>query len=219
MTPERYRRIRQVLATRFADLTVLMEQVHKPHNLSAIVRTCDAVGVPRVHAVAAQGMRIHHHTSSGSGRWVAVETHPHVTAAAQELRTRGFRIVVAHPSPESTPLWQVDFRAPTALMVGAELHGISDTALALADQCIAVPMAGMVGSLNVSVAVAVTLYEALRQRSGDPRYRPPRLSQEEQERLAVEWSYPRLAALHRARGLPYPALDEDGYLIPQGRRL
>ena len=126
-----------------------------------------------------------------------------------------------YPITENAPatarlrrLGDVDLTRPVALMVGAELDGISDTGLGLADEVVEIPMSGMVGSLNVSVAAAVLLYESKRQREADPTYRALRLSQDEQNRLAVEWSYPRITAICREQGLPYPDVDEDGYLIP-----
>lgn len=215
MTPERYQRIREVLANRTTDLTVLMERVHKPHNFSAIVRTCDAVGVGVAHAVvpARSSLGVHHYTSGGSAAWVDVRVHDSVESAAARLRAAGFQIIAAHRSPASVPLTRVDFLGPTAVMVGAELDGISERGLALADQCVEIPMAGMVGSLNVSVATAILLYEAKRQRAIARTYQPAPLTQAEQKRLAIEWSYPKITAICRQKGLPYPEIDQDGYLV------
>lgn len=217
MTPERYKRIRTVLAQRTTDLTVLMDRVHKPHNLSAIVRSCDAMGVARAHAVAPHRLQVHRHTSSGSGRWVDVVVHPNIEAAAGRVRSDDLRIVAAHRGPDSCPLDEVDLTRPTALLVGSELEGLSDDARELADQMVEVPMRGMVESFNVSVATAVLFYEAVRQRNASADYRPAPLAPEEQQRLAFEWSYPRVARACRAKGEPYPPLDDDGYFLNQGK--
>ena len=217
VTPERYQRIRAVLARRVTDLTVLMDQVHKPHNLSAIVRSCDAMGLAEAHAVAPHRLAVHRHTASGSGRWVDVVVHEEIQHAVAHLRSRGLRVVAAHRGENSQPLDRVDFTRPTAVLVGSELHGLSEEGRALADQLVEVPMQGMVESFNVSVATAVLLYEAVRQRTNSPDYRPAHLPLEEQERLAFEWSYPRVARSCRANGEAYPPLDEEGYLIPQGK--
>ena len=217
VTPERYKRIRAVLARRSMDLTVIMDRVHKPHNLSAIVRSCDALGVARAHAVAPHRLQVHRHTSSGSGRWVEVVVHRTIEEAAHEVRSRGLQIVAAHRGSDARPAETVDLTRPTAILVGSELEGLSGEALAVADQCVEVPMRGMVESFNVSVATAILLYEAVRQRSLSAEYRPSRLTPEEQRRLAFEWSYPRVARACRASGEPYPTLDEDGYLPAQGK--
>lgn len=195
-----------------------MDRVHKPHNLSAIVRSCDAMGLARAHAVAPHRLQVHRHTASGSGRWVEVVVHSTVEAAVQRLTSEGLRIVAAHRGPGSRPLDAVDLTLPTALLVGSELEGLSEEARALAHEFVEVPMQGMVESFNVSVATAVLLYEAVRQRSASAGYQPTRLAPEEQQRLAFEWSYPRVARTYRARGEPYPPLDEDGYFLSQGKR-
>ena len=215
MTPERFKRILEVLSSRTTDLTVVMDQVHKPHNLSAILRTCDAVGVLEAHAVvpARSSFRADHFTAGGSGQWVKVRSHPAVASAIDHLARGGFQIIAAHPSSTAVPPEQIDLTRPTALLMGAELRGVSAEGLALAHQTTAIPMLGMVGSLNVSVATAVILFEALRQRSLDSSYRPARIPQAEQDRLAVEWSYPKLTAICRAKGLSYPLVDDEGYLV------
>ena len=218
MTPERFRRIRRVLQNRVTDLTVLMEQVNKSHNFSAIVRTCDAVGVAKAHAVIGteSSLKVHHYTAGGAGRWVDVVVHEAVDDAAAALKGQGLRLVAAHRSTRSRPIHEIDLTVPTAVMVGAELDGISERGLALADEVLEIPMVGMVGSLNVSVATALVLYEALRQRAASPEYRPARIAAADQKRMAVEWAYPKLTEICRRKGLPYPEVDEDGYLAPGG---
>lgn len=214
MTPERFRRLRAVLERRQPDLTVLMEQVHKPHNLSAVVRSADAVGVLEVHAVpAADGLDLVHHTSAGTARWVGVRTHPTVDAAAAHLRRAGFRIWAAHPGPDAVDYRDPDFTRPTALLVGTELHGLSAAALETADGTVRLPQAGMVRSLNVSVATALLLYEAYRQREAAGMYDEPRLEEALRSRLLFEWAHPRVAELCRERDLPYPALDDEGEIV------
>lgn len=216
MTPERYQRITRVLRQRQTDLTVLMEQVNKEHNFSAILRTCDAVGAADAHVVPPEGtkLRIHRHSSSGAGKWMDVKTHRDVASAAADLKERDFVLVAAHLTEDALDYRDLDFRRPTALMVGAELDGISPEGLEFADHTIVIPMRGMVQSLNVSVATAVVLYEALRQRESDNEFEPRRLAEEEFQRRAFEWGYPRLAAKLRQDGRPYPALGEDGSIVP-----
>jgi tRNA (guanosine-2'-O-)-methyltransferase len=107
---------------------------------------------------------------------------------------------------------EVDFTEPTALMMGAELLGLSDEALALADARVSVPMVGMAHSLNVSVATALLLFEAFRQREAAGMYEESRIDPEDRKRILFEWAYPRIARHCRERGTPYPSLGEDGDL-------
>jgi tRNA (guanosine-2'-O-)-methyltransferase len=156
--------MKEVISRRQPDLTVLMERVNKPHNLSAILRNCDAVGVLEVHAVAPQGgITLHRDTSAGTARWIRVQRHPDAVTAIRTLKEAGLQVVAADPGPRSEDYRAIDYVAPTALLVGAELYGISGDALGAADRHVSIPMVGMARSLNVSVATALLLYEALRQ--------------------------------------------------------
>lgn len=214
MRPERLRRLREVLARRQPDLTVLLERVNKPHNFSAILRSCDAVGVLEAHVVAPErGLDVSHAVSAGTRKWVRVRTHADLEAAAAHLREAGFRIIAADPAPGAVDYRDVDYTLPTALLLGAEKYGISDAGRALADVCVVVPMQGMVRSLNVSVATALILYEAMRQREEAGRYATPALGAEAFEATLFEWAYPELADTLRGRGESYPALDEQGRIV------
>lgn len=213
MRPERFRRLRAVLSRRQPDLTLLAERVHKPRNLSAILRTCDAVGILDVHAVPAdEGLRLDDEISASAADWLRVHPHGALDDAVRTLRDGGFRIVAAHPGPDASDYRRVDYTGPTALLVGTELYGVSDEALTLADQSVTIPMAGMVRSLNVSVATALLLYEAYRQREEAGLYEESRLEAGERDRVLFEWAYPRLARIYRERGEAYPELGPDGEL-------
>ena len=215
LTPERYHRLRAVLDLRQPDLTVLMDEVHKPHNLSAILRNCDAVGVLEAHAVPPQGgLDIPDGTSAGTSKWVSVQRHRDLEAAVTALRADGFRIVAAHPTAGAEDFRKVDYTAPTAFLLGSELRGISDEGLALADQCVVIPMVGLVRSLNVSVATSLLLFEAFRQRQAVGMYDRPRLDPERYRTLLFEWAYPRLARRLRDEKLRYPPIREDGSVDP-----
>ncbi len=213
MNPERFQKLARALHRRQPDLTVLMERVHKSHNLSAILRNCDAVGVFEAHAIPPEdGLQIHSHTSAGTAKWVRLVRHRTIQDAVQELKGRGFRVVAAHPGPESVDFREVDYTEPTALMMGGELLGLSDEALSLADQRVAIPMVGMAQSFNVSVATALLLFEAFRQREAAQMYDQARIAPEDMERILFEWAYPRIARHCRNRGVPYPPLGQDGDL-------
>lgn len=214
MTERRRRLIDSVLALRQPDLTVLAERLHKPRNFSAIVRTCDAVGISEVHAVPGEaGVEVHWNTSQGAEKWVRVRPHVNLAAACGYLRDRGFQLVAAHLSDQAADYRDIDYTVPTALLVGTELFGVSAEALAAADRQVMIPMKGMTRSLNVSVACAIVLYEAMRQRDAAGLYGDCRLDTSVHERLRFEWMHPALARYCRERGIAYPPLDEEGNLI------
>ncbi|MCC7414023.1 MAG: tRNA (guanosine(18)-2'-O)-methyltransferase TrmH [Gammaproteobacteria bacterium] len=214
MTPERFRKLRRTLECRQPDLAVIVDDVHKPHNLAAIVRTCDAVGVGLIHAVARrESIRVAQKTAGGSGKWVEVRAHADVDAACASARDAGQRILLAHLGPGSVPFRDIDWTRATALVLGAELTGPSDAARRCADASVHVPMMGMVESLNVSVACALLLFEAERQRRAAGLYASPRLDAGALERRLFEWAYPRVAAYCATRALVYPRLSDSGEII------
>lgn len=217
MTPERFRRLQEVLSRRQPDFTVLMERVHKVHNFSAIVRTCDAVGILEAHAVIpkhglpeldSQGTNA---TSSGAQKWVGLRTYPDSPLAIQDLKARGFRLYAAHFSPRAIDYRQADFTQPCCVVLGTEKWGIGPQIAEAADEHILIPMMGMVQSLNVSVAAATILFEGQRQRLQAGLYQQPRLSSERYQQLLFEWAYPDWAERFRQEGRTYPALDEHGH--------
>ncbi|MGH8496407.1 MAG: tRNA (guanosine(18)-2'-O)-methyltransferase TrmH [Gammaproteobacteria bacterium] len=213
MTPERFRKLRTALDRRQPDLALIAENVHKSHNLSALLRTCDAVGVPVVHAVSDDGaVQRHRGISGGSRHWVEVRVHESVAAACATLESAGFEILAAHFSAQAVDYRSIDYTRPSAILLGSELDGVSAPAAALADRHIVIPMHGMVASLNVSVAAAVILYEAERQRVAAGCYGKCRLKPDVRARILFEWCYPRIAASCRLKGVPYPSLDTDGSL-------
>ena len=214
MTPERFQRLKETLDRRQPDLTVALENVHKPHNFSAILRTCDAVGIFAAHAVTPRGpIRESRPTSGGSHRWVQTATYGTTTEVLDHLRQRGFRILAADLRPGAIDYRQEDYTAPTALLMGQEKFGVSDEAAAGADGFVTIPMLGLVASLNVSVAAALILFEAQHQRSSAGLYDRRRLDAETWNRTLFEWSYPELAAYCQAEGLLYPRLGAEGELL------
>lgn len=205
-----------MLATRQPDLTVCLEQVHKPHNVSAIIRTADAVGVHQVHAVwPTTRMRTLVSSAAGSNSWVDVKTHRTITDAVTHLKSQGMQILATNLSDRAVDFREVDYTRPTCILLGQEKTGITEEALRLADQDIVIPMIGMVQSLNVSVASALILYEAQRQRQNAGLYRRERsmLDEEEQQRLLFEGGYPVLANVAKRKKLPRPHIDEQGQVI------
>jgi len=213
-TPKRYHRLRAVLDRRQPDLTVLLEDVQVPRNLAAIMRSCDAVGVLAAHAVWPGGrLKISRPASGGNRKWLPVHKHKTLAEALDRVKGAGLRVLAAHPRAGAVPFREVDYTLPTCLLLGNEDNGITPEALSQADGVVAIPMEGMGTSLNVSVAAALLLFEAQRQRSAAGLYDAPRLDPETHARMLFEWVYPEIAAQCRARGAGYPALGVDGEIL------
>ena len=221
MTPERVTRLDEVLARRQPDLTVFAENLHKPKNFSAMVRNCDAVGINEMHVSPGENNhRKHWKTSQGAEKWVYIRTHNGPESTCTYLKSNGFRLVAAHLGDAAVDYRDVDYTQPIALVLGSELFGVSDKTLNYVDQQINIPMMGVTQSLNVSVACAIVLYEAQRQRQEAGMYDHCRLDDETLARQRFEWLHPVLADYCQRHRLDYPALDESGDLAePMPRSL
>lgn len=214
MSPDRLQRINSMLDQRQPDLTVCMEGVHKSHNLAAVVRTADAIGVSDVHAVwKNEKMRVSGGSAAGSQNWIDVHNYSATEDAIAELKKQGMQVLVTNLSDTAVDFREIDYTKPTAIILGQEKFGASEKALALADQDIIIPMVGMVQSLNVSVACSVVLYEAQRQRQAAGLYNKPTISHERRQRTLFEGGHPIFAKACQRKGLPYPEIDEDGQIV------
>lgn len=208
---DRNQKIVSLLKRRQKNLTVFMDEVHKPHNLAAIVRTCDAVGIGDVHAVYPKGMlKACHGTAMGSNRWVKTHEHNSLQAGVEQLKSEGKKILAAHFSERAIDFRKIDYTQPTAILVGSEKFGVSPEAADLADEHILVPMLGMVQSLNVSVASAIILYEAQRQREEAGFYDSQQIDAQSFELLRFEWLHPQVKDFCIKHQIRYPAIDENG---------
>lgn len=213
MTPDRLIRINNMLDKRQPDLTVCMEGVHKSHNLAAVVRTCDAIGVSDVHAVwKSQRMRVSGGSAVGSQNWVNVHNYSTTEDAIAQLKKQNMQILVTNLSDSAIDFREIDYTKPTAIILGQEKFGASETALALADQDIIIPMVGMVQSLNVSVACSVVLYEAQRQRQLAGMYNKATIAEEVRQRILFEGGHPIFAQACKRKGLPYPFINAEGQI-------
>ncbi len=212
VTKERYQKISAMLEKRQPDLSVLAENVHKPHNLSAILRSCDAVGIGVVHAVnPTGGVPTYNETSASADKWVELRVHTSLSEVKTALGE--VQLLAAHFSGHARDYRKVDYTKPTCILLGNEKHGVSGEAAELADAHIIIPMLGMVQSLNVSVAAAVVLFEAQRQRLEAGLYGTPQLSELERQRRVFTYLHPRRAAELAALGQPFPQLDDDGDIL------
>ena len=214
LLPRRFERLQTVLNRRMGDLTVVLEAVDKPHNLSAILRTCDAVGVLEAHVVSLPGRpRTFNKTAKGSQKWVPLHPHPSIEECLSGLKAKGFRIYGTHLGVEAVDYRHCDFTGPTAFLLGAEKWGLSPEATELVDQALFIPMVGMVQSLNVSVAAATLLFEARRQRDLVGPGGGPGLPAELYKARLFEWCYPSVARWCQQQGRPYPALRAEGEIL------
>ena len=213
MTARRYHRILSVLYKRQPDLTVFAESVYKPHNLSAMLRSCDAVGIGTVHAVnPTGGVPTYNDTSASADKWVELKVHEELATALEAIRNADMQVLAAHLSTQAVDYREVDYTRPTCIVLGNEKKGVSEAVAARADAHVIIPMLGMVQSLNVSVATAVILFEAQRQRRAAGLYDAPQLSETQINDQAFRWLYPREAAQLSKQGRPFPPLAEDGSL-------
>jgi tRNA (guanosine-2'-O-)-methyltransferase len=194
---ERQARIQSVLEQRLGSVTVLLDAPHDPHNGSAVMRTCDAFGIPTVHVVPREeAFLIARRITKGTERWLEVHPHASPEAAAQHLKRQGFELVATHPQGELTPP-DLAHIPRLALLLGNEHEGICATLQREASRAVRIPMRGFVESLNVSVAAAVLLAAATQGRPGD-------LPVPEKRRLyarALFRSVPRAGEILAARSL------------------
>lgn len=214
MTPERLQTIKHSLDRRQPDLTVVMENVRKPHNLAAVARTLEAVGGMQIHAISAlSSIRLSQMAAGGIRKWISVRKYPTTEQGLQRLKQQGYRIIATTLCEASKDYRDIDYTGATAILVGEELEGISMQAIELADETISIPIAGMVQSLNVSVASALVLYEAYRQREQAGMYNRRALDDASYQRLLFEACHPEVAKYCRNRNIEYPAINEDAELL------
>ncbi len=189
-TEKRKNKITSVVKARQNSLSIVLENIHDPHNVSAIFRTCDAVGVPKVELVynIDKFPRIGKKSSASAFKWVEKEKHKSIRECYNDLHKKGFKVFASALTENAKNLYELDLTKKIAIVLGNEHRGVSDEAAELADEKFLIPMHGMVQSLNVSVAAAVILYEAMRQRREKGMYKKSQLSEEELEEIIEKWS-------------------------------
>ncbi|NND09516.1 MAG: RNA methyltransferase [Saprospiraceae bacterium] len=176
MRPERLQKILTLAKHRQLDLTVVLENVHDPHNISAVMRTCDAVGICDVYilntdpSLQSQRFKPGKRTTSGSRKWVHAHLFKDLEECFSAVRARYERIYTTQVDPKLPSYFDIDLTNSLALVFGNEHTGVSNEARSKADGSICIPQVGMVHSLNISVACAVVLYEVYRQRDAKNMY-------------------------------------------------
>lgn len=188
-TSRRIKKVKRLLSLRQPDLRVVLEGVTIAHNASAVMRTCDAAGVLHVDIISPSPelLTINRAISTRAEKWVETRVHATVGECLLPLKEKGYKVAVTHLGKEALPYTELDYAQPMALVFGNESEGVSPEALALTDYKIKIPMLGMVQSLNLSVAVGIILYEALKQRWTKGFYKQRRLSDEEFASYLKKW--------------------------------
>ena len=190
MTPERTAKLLRVLNNRQSNLTVVMENVQDPHNISAVMRTCDAVGIQDIYIL---NTKIPRHkkfgakSSSSALKWLTVHQFDNVEKCFAELKTKYTKILTTHLSNDAVNLYEINFTQSIALVFGNEHSGVSDDVRYFADGNFIIPQMGIIQSLNISVACAVIIYEAYRQKQIAGHYLKPALPQQQRNNLLKEW--------------------------------
>jgi tRNA (guanosine-2'-O-)-methyltransferase len=186
----RLARLESVLRHRQPDLTVILENVHDPHNVSAVLRSCDAAGVMEVQLVYTneEFPKLGKKSSASAKKWVEHRKFESVSECFAQLHKEEYLIYATHLSKRTAPLYELDLTKKVALAFGNEHRGVSEEAAALADGNFMIPMFGMIQSLNVSVACAVTLFEAVRQRMLAKRYDASSFDDKDVRKLLKKWA-------------------------------
>lgn len=190
MTPERHNRLTAVLSHRQPDLTVVLENVFDPHNISAVMRTCDAVGIQDVYIL---NNRIPPHkkwgyrSSSTAAEWLTIHQFTDAEKCFEEIRKHYKKIYTTHLNANAVNVFDLNLTEPVALVFGNETFGVSEDIRQYSDGDFIIPQVGIIKSLNISVACAVTLYEAYRQKQAKGHYLQPRIPETELLGLQKNW--------------------------------
>jgi tRNA (guanosine-2'-O-)-methyltransferase len=190
LTPERLAKFQKVLSQKQPGLAVVLENVHDPHNISAVLRTCDAVGILDVYIVHPPGEKPKpgKKSSASAYKWLRLHYFTNAADCCKELKEKKFKILSTHLSADSSELYELNLCEKVALVFGNEHRGVSEEMLKLSDGNFKIPQVGMLQSLNISVACAVSLYEAFRQREKEGLYSSQQLTQAEAGELLEKWS-------------------------------
>jgi tRNA (guanosine-2'-O-)-methyltransferase len=192
MTPERFERLHNVLVKRQPDLTVVLENVFDPHNISAVMRTCDAVGIQDIYIL---NTKIPAHkkwgakSSSSAAKWLSIHQFTNADECFVELRKHYKKIYATHLSSDAVSLHALNLTEPVALLFGNEHSGVSEEILTMVDGNFIIPQVGIIKSLNISVACAVSVYEAFRQKQNAGHYDAQRLESTQFKNLQNQWGF------------------------------
>ena len=192
MTPERTEKLLKVLSCRQNNITVVMENVQDPHNISAVMRTCDAVGIQDIYILNTtipRHKKFGAKSSSSAAKWLTVHQFENIADCFDALRKNYETILTTHLSTDAISLYEINFTKSIALVFGNEHAGVSDEVRSLADGNFIIPQMGIIQSLNISVACAVSIYEAYRQKEIAGHYNSSSLPPNKLNTLMQAWGF------------------------------
>lgn len=188
MLQKRLERMQEVISRRQKGVAILLENVYDPHNISAVMRSMDAVGVQDLFVLQTEGREVKKWSKKSSAsamKWISVHNFSDTNSCVQTIRKQYANLVCAYLDTQSTSLFAIDLTEPVVLVFGNEKRGISKELHDLCDSDFIIPQQGMVHSLNISVACAVSLYELFRQRTARNQLQP--ISPKAQQTLLNQW--------------------------------
>lgn len=193
MNPKREEKFKRVIQKRQPNFSVILENVHDAHNIGAVLRTCDSVGIMEVYILYTteepRKLTLGKRTSAGARKWVDTYLYDNAEECFAAVRAKYDKVYCTHLDEKGTSVYELDLCESVALVFGNEKDGISQEVLDLSDGNFIIPQVGMVESLNISVACAVSLYEGLRQRKVAGMYDENRMVQGEiEEKITADYT-------------------------------
>lgn len=186
VTQNKREKINQIIKNRTRYLTIVLENVSQSHNASAILRTCDILGIQDIHVVeSSRTFTADNEIAKGASKWIDVHHYENIKECAAQLKKNGYILVATTPHERGHTLPELPITRKIALMFGTESVGLSQEALALADEFVTIPMYGFTESFNISVSVAICLYDLMSKiRAADIQWR---LSPQDQAAVQRAW--------------------------------
>jgi tRNA (guanosine-2'-O-)-methyltransferase len=187
ITDNKQELIKQVLAHRTKHVTILLEDVFQEHNASAVLRSSEILGLQEIHIVEKRfNFRVTNSVAMGASKWLDMKHYKSTLDAITALKQQGYRIIATTPHEKGCFLEQLPLDSKFALVFGTENVGLSQEALELADEYVAIPMHGFTQSFNISVSVALCLYHIMNAlRSSSIEWQ---LTQQQKEDISLAWA-------------------------------
>jgi len=214
---KRYEKILEVLRHRQPSIALLAENLQDPHNLSAIARTCDAIGLMHLWTISynRDSLEIRNGIAQGAGKWLEMKSFEELNDVHSEAKKRDMQLVCTNFSDRAVDYRSIDYTKPTLIMMGQEGWGASEKAQEIADHHVLIPMMGMVQSRNVSVASALLLYEVQRQRMQAGMYNSSLLEENYYKELLFRYCAPKIAQHYKKQNLAIPDIEEVLKLVEE----
>lgn len=190
MTNERVEKINKLLDNKQNDITLILEDIEDPHNIAAVMRSCDAIGIMEIYVVNTtqkSSQRWGDKSSASANKWLPVHIFQDIESCIAVVRNKYPRIISTYLNTAAHNMYEIDFTLPTAIIFGNEHRGVSQKAMELSDANMVIPQMGIIQSLNISVACAVTLYEAYRQKNNKQHYEVRKINNVEKQFLLEFW--------------------------------